>query len=101
MTIHIDADFDSGNIDLLSRDGSTASLARFSPDGLRVALVIDGTVKILPLDQSATVITISHSDAIEDICFSPDGQRIATASRDRTARVWDAVSGGSQANFFC
>jgi WD40 repeat protein len=25
--------------------------------------------------------------------FSRDGQRIVTASRDKTARVWDAASG--------
>ena len=28
--------------------------------------------------------------------FSPDGQHVLTASRDRTAKVWSAASGGGE-----
>ncbi len=31
-----------------------------------------------------------HAGAVRDVAWSPDGQRIATASYDGTARVWDA-----------
>jgi WD40 repeat protein len=34
-----------------------------------------------------------HADFIGQIVFSPDGTRLATASRDGSAKVWDAVSG--------
>jgi WD40 repeat protein len=37
--------------------------------------------------------TIAHADRIERLAFSPDGARLATASRDRTARIWDAATG--------
>jgi WD40 repeat protein len=30
-----------------------------------------------------------HKEAVNSVCFSPDGQWIATASSDRTARIWD------------
>jgi Flp pilus assembly protein TadD len=34
-----------------------------------------------------------HSDKIEAVAFSPDGQRIVTGSQDGTAKVWEAASG--------
>ena len=33
-----------------------------------------------------------HSDAVSNAVFSRDGRRIATASHDGTARIWDAAT---------
>jgi WD40 repeat protein len=38
-----------------------------------------------------------HTDIVYDAAFSPDGQRIVTASGDGTARVWNAANGQLQA----
>jgi WD40 repeat protein len=34
-----------------------------------------------------------HEDSVEDLTYSPDGKMIATASLDKTARLWDAATG--------
>ena len=36
---------------------------------------------------------LAHSGPVNGIAYSPDGRRIATASSDKTAKVWDAVNG--------
>jgi WD domain, G-beta repeat len=34
-----------------------------------------------------------HTSAVRSVAFSPDGKRIATASSDSTAKIWDADTG--------
>jgi WD40 repeat protein len=39
-----------------------------------------------------------HEGAVYSAQFSADGQRIVTASEDKTARLWDAATGSRLAN---
>jgi WD40 repeat protein len=40
-------------------------------------------------------IPMHHTDSILSASFSPDGTKLVTASRDSTARIWDAESGAA------
>jgi WD40 repeat protein/serine/threonine protein kinase len=51
----------------------------------RIAAVLAPTPRLLHLWQ--------HDHEVEHVAFSPDGRRIVTASKDHTARVWDASTG--------
>jgi WD40 repeat protein/tRNA A-37 threonylcarbamoyl transferase component Bud32 len=43
--------------------------------------------------QQVRVFQDTHADRISDLAWSPDGKRLASASHDQTARVWDVATG--------
>lgn len=51
-------------------------------------LCIQGKEATLWNEQGRKLNTLQHNFRITDACFSPDGRRILTASRDSTARLW-------------
>jgi WD40 repeat protein len=80
---------------LNSRDGGIWS-AVYSNDGKLVATVADdGIVKVLNAATHATVATLRHEAPVTAAAFSPDGRWIATASRDKSGRIWNVEQSNS------
>jgi WD40 repeat protein len=67
----------------------------YSPDTKSIAIQLSDAIRIRDtLISVATHRTLEgHQDTIDCVAFSADSLLIASGSRDRTARIWDAVTG--------
>jgi eukaryotic-like serine/threonine-protein kinase len=67
--------------------------AVFCSDGRRVAVSGAGGLQIWNVAAGKLTLLVAKDSAVSDFAFSPDGSRVATASLDGTARVWDLETG--------
>jgi WD40 repeat protein len=88
----------------LKRSGMVSALA-FSPDGQTLAGGSDDkTIKIWQLSTGEILRTLKtqssglnsakgHSAEVNAVAFSPDGQTLASASHDKTIKIWQLSTG--------
>ncbi|MGE3819894.1 MAG: protein kinase [Isosphaeraceae bacterium] len=91
-------DPDSGTVSLRIRLGDVRGLA-FSParESYLASAHLDGSIRIweLPTDAGGddliepAVTLLGHTGQVNEIAFSADGWKLASAGHDRSARIWD------------
>jgi WD40 repeat protein len=89
-------DLASGEVSVFAPRGPPSRTA-FSPDGTTLAVALEdvpGSVVVVDATTGDEIMTLDgHAWPVTDVRWSPDGQWIASASWDATARVWEAEAG--------
>ncbi len=68
--------------------------AQISPDGVTLAITSNESIFLWDASLNLPKSKLGHHDStIYTSKFSPDGQLIATANRDQTAKLWNAANG--------
>lgn len=86
--------------DTLDVRGSNAFCVALHPGAPLLAFSSGSTVLLADAETGAVYRVLEgHAARVTGVAFSPDGERIATSSWDRTACVWDTRSGALLATF--
>lgn len=73
--------------------GKVNERVKFSPDGTVFATWLDSTVRVWKAGSGELQYELQHGAPCCSISFSNDSRFIATASVDKSARVWNVVNG--------
>jgi WD40 repeat protein len=83
--------------------GMRCDLSCLSPDGKRIAGWSGDSINVWDVDTGKMILTLPHPEesavsastpqSEKSLCFSPDGQELASADRWFNVKVWDARTG--------
>ena len=84
----------------LPRQGGGVNIVAFSADGKSLAAGgIDNKVEIWDLESKRVRFLTGHSEEITSLVFIESGNKLISASRDKTVRVWNVNSGEAISSF--
>jgi WD40 repeat protein len=96
---------DTGELLGTEESGLSANAVAYRQDGKQIAWGgTMSTISLKDLGSGKTLDLRGHGDTssgfgtggmIHDLAYSPDGQRLASASADGTVRIWDTTTGAS------
>jgi WD40 repeat protein len=73
---------------------------RFSSDGAVLAASAGNVIRLWDVEAEQPILDLSgHEDLVWSFEFSPDGATIASASQDRSLKLWDVRHGCEKASF--
>jgi serine/threonine protein kinase/WD40 repeat protein len=75
--------------------GKETADARFSFDGRRLAVAVDGQPEVLVYQppQTNPVVTLRNPPFVLSVAWSPDDGKLATVGGDRVVRIWNSSTG--------
>jgi WD40 repeat protein len=94
----VEAVTDDGRVHRIHGPGDVSDVDRATAlapvrSALGATAELDGEVARIRRSDGRHVTLRGHAGPVTSVRFSPDGRRAVTASRDRTARIWDAETG--------